>query len=497
MTACNGPSRTVSNFDSANGQGGPGGQRGADPLDPPPALVEAEKRLFSSRHQASAERDLSAAEERAEQTFSEAPIPQANPASASNRPPATTPPTGNTSIKTALSTRSTKQNPSASKAGNTVPATTSTYTPSSSEYQFNPHSDVHRIALALPLTGPLSATGKTIRDGFFSAYYADYGKTHNTQNIEVFDTNNASIASLYQTAAQHHDDIFVGPLTKPEIEKLAALPSFSTPVLALNSPLSKQYARNNLYFFPLSPENEAIEAADLASDLHYKKVVLIAPRNDWGKRMSGAFSHRWQENGSSISAKLDFSPKANLSRQLASFLLLTESQGRIKRLEYLLGMRLHAVPVRRQDMDMIYLIAEPGQARQLKPLLNYYFAEHIPVYAPSNIYSGVPRPNLDHDLDGIQFSDMPWVLVGDQQLNPTLSAMRQKIRKAWPQTYQTFTRFYAFGIDAYRLASHLQSWPEIKRGIGGATGTLYLTDSHQVYRQLVWARMQNGAPKPL
>src|SRR5205823_5983563 len=65
---------------------------------------------------------------------------------------------------------------------------------------------------------------------------------------------------------------------------------------------------------------------------------------------------------------------------------------------------------RRQDADMIFMIAPPEYARQIKPLLNYYYAGNLPIYATSHVYQGIPNAALDNDLNGIQFCDMPWTI---------------------------------------------------------------------------------------
>ena len=139
----------------------------------------------------------------------------------------------------------------------------------------------------------------------------------------------------------------------------------------------------------------------------------------------------------------------------------------------------------RQDMDVIFLIASPTQARVIKPLFKYYFAGDVPIYATSMIYGGDAQPALNDDLDGIKFCDMPWLIDN--------SGSWAQQRNQVAQTYSnTQLRLYAFGMDAFRITqqlSKLGSSPS--QGISGATGQLYV-DQQRIHRQLQWAQFQNG-----
>ena len=65
---------------------------------------------------------------------------------------------------------------------------------------------------------------------------------------------------------------------------------------------------------------------------------------------------------------------------------------------------------RSAGMDMIFMAAFPTQARQIRPTLKFFDAGQVPVYAMSHLYDGKPLPTDGHDLDGVVFGDMPWIL---------------------------------------------------------------------------------------
>src|SRR3990167_10584946 len=90
------------------------------------------------------------------------------------------------------------------------------------------------IALLVPLSGGLSTYGTAIRNGFFTAYYAEKDATGYSPVITVYDTNGQTIQSLYQKAVQEGANFVVGPLNKAEVATLIKMPSITIPVLALN-----------------------------------------------------------------------------------------------------------------------------------------------------------------------------------------------------------------------------------------------------------------------
>ncbi len=52
---------------------------------------------------------------------------------------------------------------------------------------------------------------------------------------------------------------------------------------------------------------------------------------------------------------------------------------------------------------MVFLLSYPSKARQIMPLLKYYYAGDVPVYATSSVYTGGVNVMKDRDLNGIIF----------------------------------------------------------------------------------------------
>ncbi len=144
---------------------------------------------------------------------------------------------------------------------------------------------------------------------------------------------------------------------------------------------------------------------------------------------------------------------------------------------------------RREDVDMIFLAAQPAAARQLRPLLQFYHADNVPVYATSHVYGARPEPDKDEDLDGIVFGDMPWVLLettGQQSLRAALLDQA-------PAAFAQYTRLYALGVDAYHLLAELERLRQSPdERFAGESGTLSLDGAGRIHRRLVWARFVRG-----
>ncbi len=142
---------------------------------------------------------------------------------------------------------------------------------------------------------------------------------------------------------------------------------------------------------------------------------------------------------------------------------------------------------------MIFIAASHELALQIKPLLNLYNAETLPVYATSSVYSGTPSPHKDQDLNGIYFCDMPLVL----QQSSEMQEAHRVLQELCADSVSTSPRFFALGMDAYQLATQLGN-PErfSARNTSGFTGQLQINNYQRIQRGLVCARFEQGVPVP-
>lgn len=333
-----------------------------------------------------------------------------------------------------------------------------------------------QVALLLPLSGALSGPGTAIREGFMAAYKANNGKA--STKVKVYDTDKGEIESIYQQAISDGAEYVVGPLTKSHVATIAAI---NHPVRTLLLNDSEASLQDNSFLFGLSPVNEALQVAVKARSKGYRRVLIIAPKNDWGNEVTKAFRNQWQEDGGLVVDTFSYEAKEDLSKKMRDFLHITASQEREKKLKLVLGQNLEVATSRRQDFDMIFLLAYPSKARQIMPLLKYYYAGDVPVYATSSVYGGSANALKDKDLDGVIFCDIPWVFS------------HQMGTRNWPEQFNSYNRLYALGMDSYALATQLNQLMLFPAdGAQDANGTLYLKPSQQVARVLEWGQFQQG-----
>lgn len=341
-----------------------------------------------------------------------------------------------------------------------------------------------KIFVLLPLQGQYGDSGQAIRNGFMGAFYANKSHKGTPPAIKVIDTSNQNINAAYQQALSQGADLIVGPLDKDQVQTLIKGTSLTVPTLALNAVTDKNIP--NLFQFGLSQLDEADQVAQRAFRDGHRRALVIAPAGNWGAGIAARFKSRWQTEGGVVVDQLNYQQSAQLSEKIRQVLHVSPPVGK------------KSAPVlvrRRQDIDMIFLLAEPARAREIAPLLKFYYAGNLPVYATSSIYSGTKNTTQDSDLDNIQFADMPWVLGG---LPNDLASLQQNVSDLWKTSYSRNPKLYALGADAFALSLHLNQIDQNPiQGIRGATGTLYLRDNQKIYRELPWAKMREGNPSLL
>ncbi len=347
------------------------------------------------------------------------------------------------------------------------------------------------IALLLPDGGPFAKPAAAIKTGFIAAFMARDDETY-TPEIRFYDSGELTDQTLnaYDRAVLEGAELIIGPLSKNNVSVLAQREALPIPTLALNS-IELENVVDNLYLFGLNPEDEAQQVAEKAWLDGYNQALSLIPKGKLGERLSRAFSETWRAFGGKTMEQQQFDPTAqDFSRPLQALLNLDESKARIRAIKNLLGHEVRTEPRRRQDVDFIFLTAQPQQARQIRPQLKFFYAGNIPVYATSHVFTGSVNPRTDHDMNDILFCDMPWVL--DSQ------PLWEKIHANWPNESSRYKRLYALGVDSFDIIAHLRRLSAYKfQQFPGRTGLLSLDSMHQIKRKLRWARFINGKPAPL
>lgn len=345
-----------------------------------------------------------------------------------------------------------------------------------------------KVALLLPLGGREQAVSDAIRDGFMAAYFQ--GATQDRPEITFYDTNaDGNFLAVYQRAVADGAEAVIGPLLKEHVKTLQALPQLPVPTLALNALEDGSKAPTNLYQFGLSLHEEAIQVADTAQAEQHRRAAIVGVRTDWATRAAESFKSQWAKASGIVVDEIWFQPAGgDFANSIERMLAVDESRQRGKEIQRIIGRNVRIEPRRRQDIDIIFYVGKADQARSIKPMMTYYYAESIPVYATSSIYSGIADPARNQDLEGIFFPEIPWVLDDGDSLKHTVVSARGN---------SPFVRLNALGADAYRLFPRLRQlelFPNAR--LQGSTGELWLDQARIVHRRLAWAQFQQGLARP-
>lgn len=349
-----------------------------------------------------------------------------------------------------------------------------------------------KVALLLPLQGDLGPQGNAIKDGFFAAYYIDAKKgTQGLPTIMVLDTHgDKDILPMYQKALSQGADFVVGPLTKPALATLMKAGDPQVPILALNT---GDIDSKVLYQFGLSPENEASQAAIHAAEKGNRHALLFIQEGEWGKRVANAFEESFRKQGGDVREIVYFSPKDNLSEVVRDALHISANADASLRKATATKRAVPFVAKARDDVDMVFMAAMPMQARQIPPLLAFYYAKSWPIYATSSVYSGTPNPKVDQDLSGVTFCDIPWLI--EMPRHSAWGTPDDTVMQLWPTEPRSQTRLYALGVDAYEIVPLVQKMSSDSQfTFDGATGGLSMNDHQQIQRVLPCTQFVKGEP---
>ncbi|GHB31030.1 penicillin-binding protein activator [Salinicola rhizosphaerae] len=335
--------------------------------------------------------------------------------------------------------------------------------------------EIHQIAVFLPQSGPLSNIAAAIRNGLETRAEDAKSQGENTPSLTFVDSSNQDIDALYAQATMSGAQAVIGPLDKEKVSQLETRASVPLPTLALNYGEHARNSATNLYQYGLSAEDEARQAAHRAHLDGHRRAGIMVPDNDWGSRVLAAFRQRWESEGGQVASVESYNPSESVAPAVRNLLNSDPS-----------------------SMDMLFLLALPSYARQVPPTLDFYYAADLPIYATSHLYAGTPEPRADHDLNDVQFVDIPWMIpdaaAGGVDALPFVSTYRRLVTQDDPG----LLKLNAMGVDAYELARRLplfQALPNTQ--IFGATGTLSARDDGRIQRTLPWAVFESGTPQPL
>ncbi|MEY8251121.1 MAG: penicillin-binding protein activator [Colwellia sp.] len=399
--------------------------------------------------------------------------------------------------------------------------------------------NIEIIAVMLPLSGKQQSAGRAIQQGILASFANDKAKT-----LHFVDSNTVNWYGLTNEFSTLKIDYVIGPLLKSNVDKYinhtsaqtqlqndymlnassrlfdinkakdivetstsnqeraadyitaidseSAIKSYLQPTknnkaidtLLLNSPVKASLTSLHTVF-SMRPEDEAKQAAAMLSRQKFKHPVVLSQKNMVSERIAQAFVKQWQQvTGNSIEV-VYYDTGAQMQAKIKASLSVDKSKARITKLKSRLNQSIKTKTRNRRDIDMIYLVGTPDQTRLVKPYIEVNiseFAEIIPVYASSRSHSTQTDGSSNNDLQGLTFTEIPWLLVNEQ--NAELATLSQQL---WPKRNNGLSRLFAMGYDSYQLinkiplmqqAPYLQHW--------GQTGVLKLNKNSVLTRSLLW-----------
>ena len=344
------------------------------------------------------------------------------------------------------------------------------------------------IALILPLQ---EAAGNAIQEGFLSAYYQSLSVSRDVPQISVFDsTGLTDIHDTFDQAVASGADLIIGPLNKKLVNQISERIEIPVPTLALNY-TDEDRLTENLFQFGLAPEDEISQVINLAWEAGYRNAAVIMPDNLDYQRLETFFSETWTNQGGQVVSSARFIGDSGYAEVIKRLMAIDSSEARAEKLLDLLPrLNMEFTPRRRSDIDFIFLVANPRQGRQLKPTLAFYFAGDIPVFSMPSVYDGQENQTGNRDLDGIIFTDAPWVL------NPT-HQLRDEVNTNLRQAQGPLQRLRAMGIDSFRLYPRLKQFSNNSMSsLRGTTGVLTMSENRRIHRSLTTARFEDGIAVP-
>ncbi len=338
-----------------------------------------------------------------------------------------------------------------------------------------------RIALLLPLSGPLRAAGVPVRDGFLAARFAAGDHPAEVSLIDSGGTPESALEAYRRAVAEGADQV-VGPLTRDAVSMLFAERDLPVPVLALNrgaGPLPPGHLS-----FALSPEDESVVVARLLQQRGLRRVFAVAAPDELAQRTLEAFRARHLQLGGELLAAATLPPTGvDFRKQLVDALtgagLPTEAP-RDLNIAYDPG------------FDAVFIAVRPEQARLLIPQLKLAGMIGLPMLGTSMLHAVDDNSRQDRELDGIEFTELPW-LVDERPGLPSRSALRAQLDSAQGAP----ARLFAFGMDAWRLLQFRDSLLDADLPIAAATGDLRIDAFGEARSQPIIARFRSGVARPV
>lgn len=341
---------------------------------------------------------------------------------------------------------------------------------------------IENIAVLLPLSGRQMKAGNAAAQGILAAYGNDESKT-----LHFIDTHTLDFSTLADKFTELNIDLTVGPLLKSKVTEFLSIAELTVPTILLNTSNNEDLLPHQVAF-SMKPEDEAVQAASVLSEKNFKSPLILSHKDNVSDRITNTFVAQWQKLTGDTPEIIHFERGQTMQREVTTSLGVTDSKARIKDLESRLKQTIKTESRNRRDIDMIYIVGSPTQTRLVKPYIDVNissFSDLVPIYASSRSHSINLDASENRDLEGLVFTEMPWLLASKQRNTPLV----EQSMLLWPKRSDSLQRIFAMGYDSYSILEKLptmKSSPYIRHY--GQTGVLQLDDNNLITRSLLWGR---------
>lgn len=319
------------------------------------------------------------------------------------------------------------------------------------------------VALLLPTQSPgFGRYADSVRQGVLAAAKVQGKGALPVRVYGMTDEAQDAVAN-YEFAVAQGARVVIGPMTRPGVNAIVAHGTVSIPTLALNPPDASLPMPPSLYVLGLQAEPEARQVATFALDEGRRAALVVTADSPLAKRIQDAFTEAFTAQGGRIAAVVKLPADAKALGKLKGTLAATGA-------------------------DMIFVACDAQRARFLRA-----FAERsTPFYGTSQLYATRGDAMTNSDLEGVRFLDMPWMVQPDHP------AVMIYPRPSAASASNEQERFYALGIDAYRVSQILlDAPPPSARSLDGVTGRIDLSAGQTFERSLTPAEFGPDQPKVL
>lgn len=318
-----------------------------------------------------------------------------------------------------------------------------------------PPATTNLVAIVLPLDEPAFArAAAAVRDGFLDSAQLAGAK----DRCVVIGYGHDGVVAAFADALARGVRVAVGPLVRSDLDTLAASGATLPWTLALNQLEDTAALPPAIYTFPLSVDSDARLLVRRARADGARTVDIVEGTTLLMHRFAKAFAGAWTGDGGTAPADFAFdaSPQALLDLRGA---------------------------LAKSPPDAVLLALNSRHASLVKPFLGT-----VATYASGLVFE---RPTLAtaHDLDGIRVAEIPWLLTPDA---PRFAGLTPRDADS-----DALERLYAFGFDAFHVASSFRDGPPQSFDLDGATGHITLEPDRRFVREAALGVYRDGQLVPL